>query len=61
MAEGNLKTGVTHTVVKHDSWCAMYEGKDCNCNPVISRATEEQVCKMYAEGRSVGQNQRKGR
>jgi hypothetical protein len=26
---------VYHTVVMHDDWCAHYDGKGCNCNPIV--------------------------
>lgn len=29
------KGGVMHIDVKHDSWCAIYVGKNCNCNPEV--------------------------
>src|SRR5262245_3977959 len=28
---------VYHFVTHHDSWCAFYEGGDCNCNPIFMR------------------------
>jgi hypothetical protein len=31
---------VHHLVCFHDDWCAFYEGKDCNCNPIITRHAE---------------------
>jgi len=31
---------VYHTVVQHDDWCAFYDDKVCNCNPIISRHVE---------------------
>lgn len=27
---------VNHITVEHDSWCAVFEGKPCNCNPEAS-------------------------
>jgi hypothetical protein len=27
--------GVTHMVVAHDEWCAIYDGSDCNCEPEV--------------------------
>jgi hypothetical protein len=31
---------VHHVVVFHDSWCAFYAGKACNCSSVIRRYVE---------------------
>jgi len=31
---------VYHTVMQHDDWCAFYDGKECNCNPIITRHIE---------------------
>ena len=31
---------VYHTVVMHDDWCAHYDGKECNCNPIVMRHVE---------------------
>jgi hypothetical protein len=27
-------------VVMHDDWCAHYDGKGCNCNPIVMRHVE---------------------
>ncbi|MEK7754511.1 MAG: hypothetical protein AAB654_21480 [Acidobacteriota bacterium] len=38
-AEGKLQpTGMYQAVVAHDDWCAMYDGRPCDCDPDI------QVC-----------------
>ena len=31
---------IHHLVVHHDEWCAVYDGKDCNCDPNVSRHVE---------------------
>jgi Fe-S-cluster containining protein len=31
---------VYHLVFHHDSWCAFYDDKPCNCNPIITRHAE---------------------
>jgi hypothetical protein len=31
---------VHHMVVMHDDWCAFYDDKECNCNPIITRHAE---------------------
>jgi hypothetical protein len=31
---------VYHMVFSHDSWCAIYSGRQCNCNPSVSRHIE---------------------
>ena len=31
---------VYHTVMQYDDWCSIYDGKECNCNPVVSRYIE---------------------
>jgi hypothetical protein len=31
---------IYHTVMMHDDWCAIYSGKGCNCNPIITRHIE---------------------
>ena len=51
--------GIVHTFVGHDNWCGMYQGNPCNCDPKIRTGTEEEARKLYAEGRSVGQNQKR--
>jgi hypothetical protein len=35
-AEGKIpKGGFTSAAVKHDSWCRVYNGGECNCDPEI--------------------------
>ena len=36
--DGTLKphVGLGIANVAHDSWCAIYGGKECNCNPDIT-------------------------
>lgn len=29
------KAGVWRITVKHDSWCSIFHGGDCNCDPVV--------------------------
>ena len=29
------KPGVRMTTIKHDSWCKIFRGKACNCDPEI--------------------------
>jgi hypothetical protein len=29
-----------HLAVFHDDWCAIFKGKECNCNPIIERYVE---------------------
>jgi Fe-S-cluster containining protein len=31
---------VYHLVVQHDSWCAFYDGQECNCDPIITKHEE---------------------
>ncbi len=31
-----LRGRVTHAMIHHDAWCAIYKGKGCNCVPDIS-------------------------
>jgi hypothetical protein len=32
--EGKISAGsAQHVQVLHDSWCAIYSGRDCNCDP----------------------------
>ena len=38
--EGTISVGgLQHIQVKHDNWCAVYKGKDCNCDPDIESDT----------------------
>jgi hypothetical protein len=32
---GKGEGGVFIATVKHDSWCAHWKGKPCNCNPTV--------------------------
>ena len=34
------KAGVSHMVCYHDEWCEIYDGKGCNCEPVIKLFAE---------------------
>jgi hypothetical protein len=39
--DGPLEPGrVYHMVFHHDEWCAFYDGRPCNCNPIITRHIE---------------------
>jgi hypothetical protein len=31
---------VHHDVFLHDAWCGIYRGRDCNCQPLVSRQVE---------------------
>lgn len=33
--EALSKPGVSHLVLFHDSWCRIYDGDDCNCDPDV--------------------------
>ncbi len=30
------RSGLLHCTIAHDSWCAIYKGKQCNCHPEIT-------------------------
>jgi len=40
----------------HDDWCKVYQGKDCNCYPDITIATEQGTYAMGHDGRCVNVN-----
>jgi hypothetical protein len=27
---------VSHAVIRHDQWCAVYQGRACDCDPDVS-------------------------
>jgi hypothetical protein len=33
--------GIQHVEISHDSWCAHFKGRPCNCDPVIVYHGEE--------------------
>jgi len=36
-AAGKMPPGVlSHAVILHDQWCAIYQGRSCDCNPDVS-------------------------
>lgn len=46
---GQLKPGgVTIVQVRHDNWCAIFKGGECNCHPLMNYETvdpeEEDGC-----------------
>jgi hypothetical protein len=48
---GSIKTGsLLFPEVAHDSWCAMHNDQDCNCNPEISVETEEGFIILNKDG-----------
>jgi methyl coenzyme M reductase subunit C len=43
-AAKTAKTGeITHVVIYHDSWCGIYRGGLCNCNPTVTKLGDEDV------------------
>lgn len=34
-ADGKIELDVANVYVSHDTWCAVYKGGYCNCNPDI--------------------------
>ena len=35
LLENHPGPGFHHVEVRHDLWCGIFRGRDCNCNPVI--------------------------
>lgn len=34
--------------VRHDSWCGMYSGKPCNCDPEMGRTRDDGVSRRVS-------------
>jgi hypothetical protein len=43
-AAGRARVGeVTHVMIYHDDWCAIFEGGLCNCNPDVEAVRQSEV------------------
>ena len=34
---------VIHTTIRHDEWCGIFAGQDCDCDPLVVRGRPEDV------------------
>ena len=41
---------VNHAFICHDSWCGVYSGHECNCNPDITIQTPTGRMKVNSDG-----------
>ena len=37
---GHLTPGLVQVIVEHDSWCAIFHGGTCNCDPTVTTRRE---------------------
>ena len=35
-ASGQVPPGISDVDIVHDSWCGIFHGRECNCNPTIT-------------------------
>jgi len=35
--------GLVRVIVEHDSWCAVFSGGVCNCDPIVTKLGNEDV------------------
>lgn len=44
-------SGLSRIEVQHDSWCGVYSGKECNCDPDITHvAADGTIYRILREG-----------
>ena len=46
------KPAVHHMDIFHDDWCAIFQGKPCNCNPDVKLLPSDKSPKPISKGKA---------